>query len=542
MKYSRVLFWIVIILAFILRFWQLGNIPESASNDEAAYIYSGYSIWETGRDIAGVKFPLSINLDNSFSPVPVYIIAPFVGIFELNAFWGRLPFALAGFGSVVIFYFIVRELLKERIALLATFAFAISPWHLHLSRTTLDAVLALFFFLLGFYIFLKTYKKGSILWSFPSFFLAFYSYHGTKLFLLLFIPFLVWCFKEPILKRKKELGVFIALCLLMIGSFYYVSKTQQVTRQQVFFWNDKVEPAKVVNKEREQSDAPQLLKKVFSNKVLYFGRRARENYLEAFSPEYLFMYGEQSGVSTQYGTTERGVLYLIELPLLLFGAYYLFSKKRTVFWLILGGLLLAPLPSAFTGDRSFVIRSIMMLPFLMIIVGSGIYAFILFAHSKKDIYRYGLLGGLMAAYGLFVTLYLYQYYFRYPTYSSESWFYSTKEISDYLGQNKGKYKNVSITYGTPMILPAYGFYNKTDPAKIQYAWADFQNRKFDGITYVHVCPGDSKGPADPNVFLPPSSMYVVPYDCYPYAKPAFTIQDRGEVLQTRWRIFIKQND
>jgi 4-amino-4-deoxy-L-arabinose transferase-like glycosyltransferase len=171
-KYSRWFLVAIFALAFVLRFWQLGNVPASISNDEAAYIYSAYSIWKTGSDIAGHHLPLSINLDNSFSPVPVYVIAPFVGLFDLNAFWGRFPFALMGFLSVVLLYFIVKQLLNERIALFSAFAFAVSPWHLQLSRSTLDGISGLFFFLLGFCVFLKKYKNGSILWSLPLFMIA----------------------------------------------------------------------------------------------------------------------------------------------------------------------------------------------------------------------------------------------------------------------------------------------------------------------------------------------------------------------------------
>jgi hypothetical protein len=53
---------LVIFLAVLLRVWQLGNIPASITNDEAGYIYSSYSIWRTGHDVAGKLFPLSINL------------------------------------------------------------------------------------------------------------------------------------------------------------------------------------------------------------------------------------------------------------------------------------------------------------------------------------------------------------------------------------------------------------------------------------------------------------------------------------------------
>jgi hypothetical protein len=91
-----------------------------------------------------------------------------------------------------------------------------------------------------------------------------------------------------------------------------------------------------------------------------------------------------------------------------------------------------------------------------------------------------------------------------------------------------------------MFLPEYGFYNKTDPKKIQYAWADFRNRTVDNVHYDQDCLDDYAGQADPEKFLPPSSLYIVPYKCYPHAKPDKTFTDRGEPLQVRWRIFIKK--
>src|SRR6185312_9145899 len=105
---------LIIVFALALRVWQLNTLPFGVENDEVSYIYSAYTVWQTGgHDIAGKFLPLSINLDSSLSPVPVYITAPFVGLFGLSPLTGRLPFALAGVGSVILVYFLAKVLFKN---------------------------------------------------------------------------------------------------------------------------------------------------------------------------------------------------------------------------------------------------------------------------------------------------------------------------------------------------------------------------------------------------------------------------------------------
>lgn len=192
------IFILIIVLAVFLRLYQLGKVPLGITNDEAGCIYSSYSIWRTGHDLAGNFFPLSFNLDNSFSPVAVYLLTPFVGLFGLSPFAGRLPFALAGIGSVILIYFIVKYLFNNRgIALASMFVMAVSPWHLQVSRAGSDAVLVVLLVLLGTYLFMKGLKGGGgVLWSIPFFILAFYTYHATKVFLVFYIPFLIFFYRK----------------------------------------------------------------------------------------------------------------------------------------------------------------------------------------------------------------------------------------------------------------------------------------------------------------------------------------------------------
>ncbi|MCJ7740040.1 hypothetical protein MUP32_01830, partial [Candidatus Microgenomates bacterium] len=57
---NKILLMAIFLLAFILRFWQLGSVPQSLDWDEASLGYNAYSIMKTGRDEYGSFLPLSI--------------------------------------------------------------------------------------------------------------------------------------------------------------------------------------------------------------------------------------------------------------------------------------------------------------------------------------------------------------------------------------------------------------------------------------------------------------------------------------------------
>ena len=526
---------LIIFLAAFLRFWNLGSVPSGATNDEVTYIYNAYSISQTSKDIAGNSLPLSFNIFNSFSPVPIYTMSPFIKILGLSLFTARLPFALAGIAGVFLLFLIAKNITNNYyIALSAAFVLSVSPWHLQFSRVSYDGALALFFYLLGIYIFLKKKDKGNINWSLPAFLLGFYSYHGTKIFMLLFIPALLFIFRNQILKRKKEMFIFIAGIILIASSFLYVFYAQNVNRQKVLLTKNTSEITNLINTERTYNTAPLILRNIFSNKPLAFLRIIRENYLEAFSPQYLFLYGEIGDSKEVFGISNRGIMYIIELPLLFFGIAYVLRTKKIRNFLILG-LLIAPIPSTITIDKSYGLRSIMMLPFLSIIVGCGIYE--MFARLRKieKIYSAIFTSAFILLYAFLITGYLYQYHYRYSIYGAEAWLRGSRDVSEYIAQEKDNYKQVYIANEGGLLMQ-YALFNREDPNIVQAA---YRSKRLENIYFIGNCIKTYNKPFDPRIYLPPNTLYVIPGDCYKETttEPIKSIIQVGEPLHTVWKIY-----
>ncbi len=530
----RILFILILLFACFVRLYHLGTIPAGVTNDEATYIYSAYSIWKTGHDFAGKFLPLSFNLAYSYSPVPVYIIAPFVGLYGMNLVTGRLPFALVGIGSVVLVYFLAKLIFRRNdLAFLSMAIAAVSPWSMFFSRIAYEAGFALFFFLLGIVLFISGVKKGKMLWSLLPFLLGFYSYHATKIFFIIFVPFLLVNNWQDIIRYKRVLAWFILGFVGIIASFIFVTKTQGVNRTDILLWNDSKTAARYVNWAREKSTAPMWMRSIASNKPLYFLRIARENYLEAFSPQFLFLYGETSGLAGLYGIMSHGMLYLIELPLLLIGIYTLIHNRnnRRAMFFLLGGLLIGPLPSAVGADRSYAVRSIMMQPFLLLITAYGGYTFVV--GFKR--YRPVLVRLLVVLYAVFVVSYLHEYFYRFPIYYAESWFGSTRDVISLIDKNKDQYDSIIVAnHGDPLFQ--YGFFHAMDPTELRILLSQPYPRIVGNVSFVDECLATDASIA----ILPPKTLYLVPERCHKHIKPSFEIVDRGEPLRVIWKGYTRE--
>src|SRR3989344_1873232 len=103
---------LIILLAIVLRLWQLGINPPSLTWDETAWGYNAYSLGIDGRDEFGRFLPLDyLESFGDFKP-PVYAyldIFP-VKIFGLNEFAVRFPSALFGVLTVLVTYFLTKRI------------------------------------------------------------------------------------------------------------------------------------------------------------------------------------------------------------------------------------------------------------------------------------------------------------------------------------------------------------------------------------------------------------------------------------------------
>src|SRR3990167_2037931 len=117
-KVFIILFVFVLLVGVIVRFYKLGEIPNSLDWDEVSQGYNAYSILTTGMDEFGISYPSTIRSFNDFkTPVYVYLTTIPVGIFGLSPFSVRLPSALFGSLSIVLVYLFVYEIfIRERFA------------------------------------------------------------------------------------------------------------------------------------------------------------------------------------------------------------------------------------------------------------------------------------------------------------------------------------------------------------------------------------------------------------------------------------------
>lgn len=206
-KFAILLF--ITVLAFVLRFYKLGEVPLGFHQDEISQAYNSFSILETSRDRYGQLLPILFRSFGSYQP-PVYTYVTPIPIFFFGntIFAARSTSALFGVLTVTITYFIINSLVKQKyreiLALLSSFVVAISPWAIHFSRRVVEGNLGLFFFLLALYFFILSLKKIKYL-LFACLFLGIstHAYYSERLISVIFLPVFLLYFKSYFLKYKR---------------------------------------------------------------------------------------------------------------------------------------------------------------------------------------------------------------------------------------------------------------------------------------------------------------------------------------------------
>src|SRR3989344_1234626 len=131
---NKILLFLIIILGFILRIWNLANLPAGFTADEASHGYDAYSLIQTGKDQWGEPWPIAFRSFGDFKlPVYTYLTIPFVLINGLNELSIRLPGALFGVLAILTTYLFTAELFKTnklpitnyQLPIFATFLLAI---------------------------------------------------------------------------------------------------------------------------------------------------------------------------------------------------------------------------------------------------------------------------------------------------------------------------------------------------------------------------------------------------------------------------------
>src|SRR3989338_10712542 len=468
---TKVLLILILLLVTVLRFWQLGDYP-ALNADEASIGYDAYSLIQTGKDQHGNPWPISFQSFNDYKPgLLVYLVLPFVKTLGLNVWAVRVPGALAGVGTVLVLYLLVKQLKigNWKLEIMAPALLVISPWHIHFSRGGWEVNVATFFITSGLLFFFKSLKNSKYLVvSCTLFVLSLYTYHAARIITPLLVFGLLGIYSKEIFKNKKSLVVsaVIGLFLLMPliketsgGSFF--SRVQGVG-----IFADQGIISRIQEQRGEHENHFGLPSIILHNKIVNYSLAFLENWGKHFWGEFLFLSGDDI---QRNRAPETGQLYLFQLIALVVGLWFMVKKLNKKFLVISYWLLVSPVAAALTFQSPHALRSQNMVIPLTIISAYGLlkfFDFIRYIFGKRIL----VLGVWCMVFGIVAlesSRYLHMYWVHmakeYP-YSSQ---YGVKELVAYVKEISGKFDRIIVTdrYDQPYVL--FLFYLKYPPEKFQ---------------------------------------------------------------------------
>lgn len=493
---------LIILLASVLRLWNIGNVPPSPDWDEAALSYNAYSLIQTGRDEYGKFMPIVLQSFDDYKPaLYMYLATPFIALFGMQTFAIRLPSAILGILTVLATYFVVKMLFdgykskqkklhnySEIVALLSAFLLAISPWHIQFSRIAFESNVGLAFNVFGILFFLKGLKRPWLLLGATFFWgLSLSVYQSERLFTPLLALSLIIIYSRDLFKIPKKQLITATLVGVIVASplvFYTLTGKDVFARAKgVSIFNQQTEQLTYENHRlHEDTVNSNILGKIIHNRRVVYFQEMAGGYLSHFDLNWLFITGDEP----RHHAPGMGLLYLWELPFLFIGMYLLifsaFSKKTKL--LIFSWMLLAPIPASFTSGVPHAVRTLNFLPTFQILIAIGIIGFYQFINQRliKKILIKKILYILIVIFGsVNFVYYINQYFVQQNYYYSSQWQYGYEQAVAEVEKNVKQYDSIIVSDVTPLDQSYIFFlyYTKYPPALYQGSRTVKGNRNFD---------------------------------------------------------------
>ncbi len=529
---NKIILGLIIIIGIILRFNSLGQVPTSLDWDEASIGYNAYSILKTGRDEYGEFLPLQIRSFGDYKP-PLYVYLSIIPImfFGLSEFAVRLPSAVFGVIALIFTYKLLAELVPKnsKLKLLAVLLLSISPWHIQFSRVAFEANIALCLFIIGIYYFVRAAENGKYLFlSALSFALGIYSYHSLRLVVPIMVISLLLTYRSSMLKMKSYLitsGIFASVLLLplLILASGTGARFSSVT---------------VINPETISESIPYLqadierndqLGRLLHNRRVIYTLEVLKGYFSHWNIDFLFIQGDGPG---RHHAPDMGMLYLIELPLVLIGIYtLLFSRSGTKLkTLILIWFFVAPISSALTTGTPHAVRALLYLPTFQIFTALGLLSVLKIIPA--NIYKITA-SMIVLTYIVSIHYYLDMYYVHGPIEQAHEWQYGYREMVNEVSKISKNYHKVIVTYRYDQPYVYFLFYEKIDPLWYQNEWTQYQinrtTRQFGNLVFKNIdWENDSKEENTLFVGTPnevPNSAKIIKEIKYPNGSIVFRIAE-----------------
>ncbi|MFA5932966.1 MAG: glycosyltransferase family 39 protein [Microgenomates group bacterium] len=523
-KKIKIIFFVIIVLAAVLRIYKLDSIPPALNWDEIDAGYNAYTIANWGRDEWGQSFPLVFtSFKDDKHPVHIYFAAISVKLLGLNDFSTRLPAALFGVFCVAAMFFLARLWFKsDLVAIFAALFLAISPYNIQFSRGLWETNFALFFFLMGFIFFYKSINRNVkfLILSIVSFFISILSYHSPVVVVPPIMLLLILLYFREIIKIKHLFVGIIVLALLTLILVLNPRILGLARIKQTKFGDDLLRKTQMY----------QLTK----NNNLAALEIALSQYPVHYTSEYLFEKGDQSARNS---VKVFGEFYKIDAIFMLIGFAALVFLRSRVTLILFAWILLAPLPSALVMNPPNATRALFMMGSLHMLSALGAATIIKLIPLKP--LKIISIVAILLILGSFSKNYLDYYFNVYPSKESIDWQYGMKQIVEYVKDHNG-YSQIYVTDIRSQPYIFFLYYLKT-PLSEFLDTASYNNGKMKDTSLVSFYDKYYFGEWDPIESMPnPGVLYAVTasqYDGLRY-KSVFDVKKRIKYLDGRDAFFL----
>ena len=235
MKRSLIFSFLLLLISSILIFFKFNLVPQNISFDEIAFTKLALSLDNS-------KYIPYSNLATGHSTLYFYIILVSFKIFGVTNFALRFPSAIFGILSILVFFVLLKNVLKEGInpyfSFLGAFILTTSRWFINFSRFSFEATFLLLMELLSLLLILFFIKKENNLFLFLSAVfagLSFLSYTPGRIFFLL--PAFLLLIKKT--KIKYYFFYFITFIIVSSPLTIYFVKHSDIRFQEISILSQK---------------------------------------------------------------------------------------------------------------------------------------------------------------------------------------------------------------------------------------------------------------------------------------------------------------
>lgn len=214
-KNPKLILFLILVLAFFFRFYQIGKIPPPLFPDEAMYAQDGLNTAITNQ--FKIYYPANYGREGLF----MWILAIIFKIFGPSLIAFKATVGFFGFLTVLGIYLLGKEAFSEKIGLVGAFFASFSFWPVHFSRIGFRADLTPFFITFTLYFLIRGLNKKdlkSFIASGIFLGLGFYTYLAFRLIVLAGLVYFItlFIFQKSLVKNNfKNLVIFLLVTFLV---------------------------------------------------------------------------------------------------------------------------------------------------------------------------------------------------------------------------------------------------------------------------------------------------------------------------------------